>query len=257
MDIFWLKLLSLLVIFTVGLFAGIAPTRKSLSQQGERKLIWGNAFAGGVFLGAGLLHMLPDAIENFKTFAGDIDFPFPALITGIGFLFILLLEKANSGGHHHVNTATGKRAAFPFLLYLVLSIHSIIAGTSLGLEATLVSATAIFIAIIAHKGAASFALGISLKKNGVSTSRHIVTIAFFAAMTPLGVLLGVVFSKILTSNANAAFESIFDALAAGTFLYIAIVDIIGEVFEKNSDRWIKLFLIIGGFALMAMIAIWA
>ncbi|MEA2078057.1 MAG: ZIP family metal transporter [Candidatus Marinimicrobia bacterium] len=257
MDIFFLKLFSLLIIFTVGLFAGIAPTRRSLSQQGERKLIWGNAFAGGVFLGAGLLHMLPDAVENFNTFAGDIDFPFPALICGIGFLFVLLLEKVNSGGHHHAEAETEKRSVYPFLLLFVLSIHSIIAGTSLGLEVTLVSATAIFIAIIAHKGAAAFALGVSLKKGGISKEKHIVTICFFAAMTPLGVLLGTIFSKILSSNTNVVFEAVFDSLAAGTFLYIAIVDIIGEVFQRSSDRWIKLLLIIGGFALMAMIAIWA
>jgi len=257
MDIFWLKLLSLLVIFTIGLFAGIIPTRKSISQKGEQRLTLGNAFAGGVFLGAGLLHMLPDAIENFKAFAGDVDFPFPALITGIGFLFVLLLEKANSGGQHHVEATSGKRPVYPFLLLFVLSIHSIIAGTSLGLEATLISATAIFIAIIAHKGAAAFALGVSLKKSGISTKRHIVTICFFAAMTPLGVLLGTIFSRILSSNANAGFEAVFDSLAAGTFLYIAIANIIGEVFKQASDRWIKLLLISGGFALMAMIAIWA
>jgi len=256
MEILWFKVLSLLIIFATGLVAGIVPTRMSVSQQGERRLTWGNAFSGGVFLGAGLLHMLPDAEENFKVFAGDVDFPFPALICGAGFLIVLLLEKAALGGSEDVGTMSEERLVYPFILCFILSIHSIIAGTSLGLEATLASATAIFIAIIAHKGAAAFALGVSLKESDFPTFRHIMIICFFSAMTPLGVILGTVFSTILSGNANAAFETVFDGLAAGTFLYVAVVDIIEEVFEQPYGRWIKVILISCGFGLMALIAIW-
>ena len=79
---------------------------------------------------------------------------------------------------------------------------------------------------------------------------------FKSAMTPLRVILGTAFSTILSGTANAAFEAVFDALAAGTFLYIAVVDIIEEVFEQSLDRWIKVLLISCGFGLMALIAIW-
>jgi len=257
MEILWFKVLSLLVIFTAGLLAGIAPTRMRVSEQGARQLIWGNAFSGGVFLGAGLLHMLPDARENFQVYAGDVDFPFAALICGLGFLFVLLLEKGILGGSHDVGEACEGRAANPFLLCLILSIHSIIAGTSLGLEATLVSATAIFIAIIAHKGAASFALGVSLRESHFPTARHIVIICFFAAMTPLGVVLGTGFSAAFSSHTSAGIEAVFDSLAAGTFLYVAVVDIIEDVFRQPPDRWIKVSFITCGFTLMALIAIWA
>ncbi len=256
MEVMWFKILSLLLIFAAGLFAGVAPTRICLTDRGKRQLILGNAFAGGIFLGAGLLHMLPDAFDNFKAFAGSTDFPFPALICGAGFLSILLLEKTILGGKEEAATITEGRSAYPFILCFILSIHSIIAGTSLGLEAALSSAAAIFIAIIAHKGAASFALGVSLKENHFPTSRHILIICFFSAMTPLGVVFGTIFSKLLSTNASAGFEAIFDALAAGTFLYVAVVDIIEEVFQEQHDRWNKTLLILCGFALMAVVAIW-
>ena len=257
MDILWLKLISVPVIFTIGLFAGIIPTRKVITSKGKQGLILGNAFAGGIFLGAGLIHLLPDSIENFNTLAGKVDFPFPTLIAGIGFLFILFLDKAASKGQDHHEIVTKKEPIFPFILYLVLSIHSIIAGASLGLEGSLLSTITLFIAIIAHKGAASFALGVSLKKNGIATKRHIITIAFFAMMTPLGIIIGTIFTSVLSSNTSILFEMIFDALAAGTFLYIAIAEIIGEIFEKRTHIWSKLLLISAGFGLMAMIAIWA
>ncbi|MCF7833256.1 MAG: ZIP family metal transporter [Candidatus Marinimicrobia bacterium] len=255
MDMIWLKLISILIIFIVGLIGGILPLNKSLSEKGKQRLTLGNAFAGGIFLGAGLIHMLPDAMDNFKTIAGKIDFPFPALIAGIGFLLILVIEKA-SAGKLDQSKASGPKVVFPVILYLVLSIHSIIAGTSLGLEGAILSATAIFIAIIAHKGAASFALGVNLKINGFERRRHMITIAFFVIMTPLGVVLGTIFSHLLADKTSILFEMIFDSLAAGTFLYIAIVEIMGEVFEQRNQTWAKLTLVGIGFALMGVIAIW-
>ena len=71
-------------------------------------------------------------------------------------------------------------------------------------------------------------------------------------MTPLGIILGTYFS----GSIDAALESIFDALAAGTFLYVAIVEIMEEVFEKPKDLWIKFFFIVLGFGLMAVLAMW-
>lgn len=257
MNIIWLKIFSLLIIFIVGFFAGIAPLKRSLSVKGEKRLTLGNAFAGGVFLGAGLLHMLPDAIENFNTLAKNIEFPIPALIAGIGFIIIMILENSMSGGSHHQGTEAKKQTLYPIILTLVLSVHSLIAGASLGLEGTLASASAIFFAIIAHKGAAAFSLGVSLKKSAYSKARYIRTIAIFASMTSIGVLLGTAFSTILSGETSMVFEMIFDSLAAGTFLYIAIVEIMAEVFEKPNNIWAKLCLICSGFGLMALIAIWA
>jgi hypothetical protein len=49
---------------------------------------------------------------------------------------------------------------------------------------------------------------------------------------------------------------IFDSLATGTFLYIAIVDIFGDVFKEQDQAWSKLSLIVIGFSLMGIIAIW-
>jgi len=75
MEILRFKAVSLLVIFGAGLLGGLAPIKIGLTPQGKRKLTFGNAFSGGVFLGAGLLHMLPDATENFTAFAGDVAYP--------------------------------------------------------------------------------------------------------------------------------------------------------------------------------------
>jgi len=256
MIILILKIASLFIIFLTGILGGLSPLRRSLSEKGRRNLMLGNAFAGGIFLGAGLLHMLPDAVDNFNTLKPHIDFPYPMLIAGLGFLLVLLIDQIGSNSTGDNNDPQDKGPVYPLILFLVLSLHSIIAGTSLGLEGVAISALAIFLAIIAHKGAAGFALGVSLSKNEYSRTRHIRTIILFAAMTPLGVLLGTLFSTILSGNDAMAFEMIFDSLAAGTFLYIAIAEIMNEVFENHEDMLRKMTFTVAGFALMALIAVW-
>lgn len=256
MENLWFKLFSIPIIYACGLLGGIIPARLKLSRHGQRRLTLGNAFSGGVFLGAGLLHMLVDAQEYFGLLVGADGFPFASLVCGMGFFLVLLLEKAVLRGSEDVGRMSKERPVYPFVLCFILSVHSIIAGVSLGLEGTLASSAAILIAIIAHKGTAAFALGTSLEKADFSPSRYIAIIAFFSAMTPLGLVLGTFFSTIFSGKTDIAFEAVFDALAAGTFLYIAIVDIIEEVFQEPHDRWLKTLLIMSGFGLMALIANW-
>lgn len=258
MDILWFKTLFFIVIFVTGLLAGTLPRRIGLTEAGLKQLTLSNAFSGGVFLGAALLHLLPDAQENFNTYAGDVDFPFPTLIAGLGFILILLLEKAALNvKEEDIGNIAKERVIYPLILAFVLSVHSIIAGISLGLETTLLSAIALFIAIIAHKGAAAFSLGVSLRQNQFSAYRHLTMVAVFAIMTPVGLALGTAFSHSLSNQSAAGYEALFDALASGTFLYIAVVDIMDDVFKKPKFEWSKVFLIASGFSLMALIAIWA
>lgn len=255
MDLIWFKILTIILIIIAGVFGGLFPIRKSLNKQALDKLSFGNAFAGGIFLGAGLLHMLPDSIDNFKNLGLQIDYPFAALIAGVGFIFVLFLEKVLIREESSI-LADGKETQFPFVLFLVLAIHSIIAGMALGLESGIASGLVIFIAIIAHKASASFALGVSLVKAGIGKSLIIKTIVFFSIMTPIGIAIGSILSSIDTNKTAIWFEAVFDALAAGTFVYIAVLDIINEVFEQRQKRWLKFFILIIGFSIMAIIAIW-
>jgi len=255
MNILYFKILSIVLIILAGLTGGLFPLRKTLSQKGHQRLSLGNAFAGGIFLGAGLLHMLPDSIENFDRLNLSFDYPFAALIAGFGFLFVLMLEKVVVR-EKEISALKGQDTVYPAVLFIVLAIHSIIAGMSLGLETGLASGIVIFIAIIAHKGSAAFALGISLVEAEINKPKAIKTIFFFTLMTPLGILIGSFFTNIESNNTNIFFEAIFDALATGTFIYIAVLDIINEVFEKAENRWMKFSILIIGFLLMATIAVW-
>ncbi len=256
MEILSFKIGLVLLIVLAALVGGLIPIRINISKSNEKWLVLGNAMAGGIFLGAGLLHMLPESVEQFEAIQSGIEFPFAFLLAGFGFLLILLLEKVFLGGEHGADSSlVGQNNFSPFLLTFILSVHSIIAGTTLGLENELLSSLIIFIAIISHKGFAAFALGISLRDCQLSTSKQSGVIGFFSLMTPLGIGLGTGLSSLLESGILTNIEGIFGALAAGTFLYVATQEIIEEVFHEKENALLKIIFMTAGFVVMAVLAI--
>lgn len=237
------------MIFFTGIAGGFLSKWLPASNKSAVLFSLGNAFAGGVFLGAGLIHMLPDAQSGFQSIVGDSDYPWFALICVLGFLVIFFLERVLL--HHSHDTAliespVSKHTLYPFVLMFVLSIHSIIAGIALGIEDRSVEAAIILLAVLAHKGTASFALGVSLLRSKIDKKKFISTISFFSFMTPLEIILGYIFSVLLSVNAEQRFEAIFDALAAETFIYIAILDILNEEFFRSKKNDFQIFLLAGG-----------
>lgn len=47
------------------------------------------------------------------------------------------------------------------------------------------------------------------------------------------------------------------ALAAGTFLYVALMEVLPKELEDPSDRGAKMAAMLLGFSLMSLLAVWA
>ncbi len=253
MDSMLLDAFYIVVIAAAGLIGGFAPAKLS-GATGLGGLALGNAFAGGVFLGAGLLHLLPDSRENFSQALPAIDFPLALLGAGIGVVLILGFDQFSRARKQAENEGQKGRA---LILFLVLSIHSVIAGAALGIESAAGAGLAIFIAIIAHKSAAGFALGIALENEAGDATRRRLIITAFSLMTPIGIVLGIGLEAMFTGPDHFIWEACFDALAAGTFLYVAMSEILPQTFERRHSSAVKFVLVAAGVSLMALIAIWA
>ena len=254
MTVLEFKILAVVVIFIIGVSSGLLPLRFGVSKGEQLLFSIGNSFAGGIFLGAGLLHLLPDGIELLGNVS---DYPLAMLIAAGSLGILLFLEKVIFIEGENRDLENINKSAFePYLLALILSIHSFIAGAALGIEKTILASTVLFIAIIAHKGGAAFALGISMVRGGILKRRHIKVILLFSVMTPLGIFLGSALSKGFGSSTGEILEGVFDSLAAGTFLYVAVLDIIEEEFSIPGNELLKFVSIILGLSLMALLAIW-
>jgi zinc transporter 1/2/3 len=258
MHIVVFKVVAFFAIFVTGLLGGLLSKWLSGSSKSDLLFSLGNAFAGGVFLGAGLIHMLPDAQKGFRELTGS-DYPWFALVCCMGFLLILFLEKVlirYEHSHKEESAFADDLTVYPYVLMIVLSVHSLITGIALGTEGRIAQAAVILIAVMAHKGTAAFALTVSLIRGSASQQRLIGMVTLFSLMTPIGILLGIGFMKVLSGNAEQVFEAGFDGLAAGTFLYVALLDILQEEFAKQLHRPLKFALVFAGLAVMAIVAIW-
>jgi solute carrier family 39 (zinc transporter), member 1/2/3 len=251
-----LKFVALVLIFAVGVVGGLGALGAHRSERREVLFSLGSALAAGIFLGAGLIHLLPDGIEALASYFGVLNFPLAFLIAALGFLLVVYIEMVYLAGKHGPDDALGP-AVTAYALIVILSIHSILAGAALGAEDTLVGSLVIFLAIIAHKGAAAFALGVEFQRSGFDRSKYLRLILLFASMTPLGIVLGAGLDHLLQDRYGRLFEGIFDSLAAGTFLYIAIIEIIGKEFTANTPSGLKFVMLCTGIGLMAVIALWA
>lgn len=99
---------------------------------------------------------------------------------------ILILYIIEEGAYKLISPATDG-SWMAYLLIIVLSIHSFVEGTALGIEVTLPSLLIIFVAIISHKSAEALALGVKLRNGKINHMVTIKAMCIFSLITPLGI----------------------------------------------------------------------
>ena len=280
MSLLEIKFAAALAILAVGIVGGIIPLLAARHDASHRFLSLGNALAGGIFLGAGFIHLLPEATEALE---GVVDYPLAPLLAAVGVVVLLLIDRVLFESGHSVGSdkdAGAHQPIYPLVLLVVLSIHSIIAGIALGLEAEVAASLLVMIAILSHKGSAAFALMVSVQVAGADRRRLLRVLAIFVVMTPLGILFGTLASGLFEGDGALLVEGCFNALAAGTFIYVAVLDVIDAEMSRaddriahfvrssllgdddmpmparDTDRLVKFVLIFIGLVSMAILAIW-
>jgi len=275
-----LKLGIGIVVLAAGWFGGWLALRRAAGAPTGRFLSLGNAFAAGVFLGAGFIHMLADAARRWQELGSG--YPTGMLLAAVAFLVMLLFEHVlipeaghqllhapsgepfpATGEHRHAHGHSRDRGALsrihPLAAYAIvaaLSVHSVIAGLALGAESEVARALVIFLAILAHKSIAGFALGVSLRANGMPRRRAYGLLGIFACATPLGILAGSLLGGLVSSSARDLLEATALALAAGTFIYVATVDILRDELLEPGGLFAKWSMLSAGVASMALLALW-
>eukprot|EP00033_Pygsuia_biforma_P002086 GCRY01002316.1.p1 GENE.GCRY01002316.1~~GCRY01002316.1.p1 ORF type:complete len:351 (+),score=69.00 GCRY01002316.1:145-1053(+) len=302
MNLIVYKIIALFATLLCGIFGGLAPVFgfKNLSTHRRNYVLnISSCFAAGVFLSAGFLHLLPDALDDSTL---PDDYPYILLITAGGYLLVLFTSAVgapsdNSDMHKEkteilesygattigaeekgtVQTApqedvlTHSVHVFQAILLLVaLSLHAVITGLALGVQHDAADTTVIFVAILAHKVTAAFALGVKFMETAMDTRQIIWHLLGFCITTPSGIALGVVLTSVFSSGFADVVTYVCTALAAGTFLEISSSQLMAQFGDghshgpsdhhapKNSvaTGWRFLSTLVG-FGIMAVLAIWA
>ena len=131
-----------------------------------------------------------------------------------------------------------KKKLSGYIMLLALSIHGMFECLALGIQGDTNNTLFLFIALMIHKWAEAFSLGIFFIKGRLEKKHYMWLITLFSCIGPFGVLLGILLSK--TTGENV--EGIFLSLSTGTFLYVACSEVIVEEFSNPVKRYFKFFL---------------
>ena len=241
-------LLIVFFILIVTWISGLVPFVKRINNSLEFSFPSGKAFASGVFLGVGLIHMLSDSVLSFNSL--NFSYPYPCLITVVTILSFLFMEHIGvSNSNNSVNICQ-----LAVLATLMLSMHGFFEGVAIGVSRSSAMISIIFIAIIGHKWAESFSLSLTINQSKYKFIFRSVLFFLFSIMTPIGILFGNSLQKMFESS---LLQPICTAIAAGTFIYMGVLHgLKHSVMLSVGDNLKKYSFIIMGFILMSIVAIW-
>ena len=98
-----LKIVSIISMFAMGLGFGIMPNYIQSCKKSPTFLGLSNSFAGGLFLGIGLFHILPESAEKFEENESLKGIPLAYFLAFLSYALILFVEKVISNSHSLVH----------------------------------------------------------------------------------------------------------------------------------------------------------
>lgn len=225
------------------------PLFRRWSERGLHLFV---ALSAGIFLGTIFFHLLPHLAgvgpeegHAHAPAAEDVAhsvWPWGAALLGI--LLLFLLEKvwlpARTRG-----AATNPHAVLWSATYLGLALHAATAGVALSAVVGMPEVRAQFlVSILVHKATECFSLATVMRLAGLANLRSIALLVTFALIEPAGLLLGGELSAALPAAAP-----ILTGFACGTFLYVAVADLLPEVFHGAGSPRIKIGAVLAGVAI--------
>lgn len=243
-----------LIVAGLSLVGAVLPLR---AKPGHAQLQIYLSLAAGALLGAGLFHMLPHSAEFIHNFG-------PPAAAGVIVVFLLqrylaphsheVLPDECTANHDAEHAACGppghegkghqqKHSAGPFLTGLIavlaLSIHSLFDGIALGAatapEADGSSlALSVFLSVLIHKPLDGLSVSVILMQAGVRRKTLWMVQIFYAALVPIGAV-GFRYIELSMDDASMLVGYTL-AFSGGTFLAIALTDLLPELHFHTHDR---------------------
>lgn len=289
MEIQSFKIVSACVIWLTTLIGTILPMFITAVKWTSRL----ESLAGGVFLGAGLAHLLADSYEDLTEEKIHTTYPVGPATCLITFVIFTAVELFSYGEHdaefqnheddHHYSYTDSKHGILgkellqessahsvkpsifgesnmgltvpTISLYIIMDIHSTIEGLAIGILLKWSGVIAIFCAVVGHKPVEAFALALIILKCRPTKMLFWGLIIPYTICAPIGIVVGLFLEKL----DNPLVLGIIASFSSGTFLFVGCHEW-SELLENKSSwdlrekLWHFLFFA-GGVAWMLLIAI--
>jgi hypothetical protein len=244
-----------LAFFGAAMLGALLPLQKRWSRRGLHQFV---SIAAGIFLGSLFLHLLPelatgghaelapsDGHDHAAHSAPESMLPWAALLGGFLLLFVVervwLQGRESSEGHD-------SHSVLLSATFVGLALHAFTMGV--GLSAILENSSggwSLLASLLPHKAAEAFSLAAVMNLAHVSRGRSLSYLMLFATITPLGLILGSQFAAL-----GGAAAPLLGGFACGTFLYVAVCDLLPEVFHDTDRSWTKLGWVLLGIGIVVL-----
>jgi zinc and cadmium transporter len=275
----WLALYSV-AILAVSLFGGSIPI---LGRVTHSRLQLYLSLSAGVMLGASFFHVMPEAIEAMeKAWGSALGLWMFGLWMALGVVGLFCIERFIAPHSHEMSSKLQEdhehepgcahdhehRAApsvAGWMAVVGLTIHTFMNGAGLAGAVQFDSkegspgfwvlpGLALFLAIALHKPADALAISTVLSRKGVARGTLTLVQLGFGLMVPVGagaflLATGAIDERLQNHLTGAAL-----AFSAGTFLFIALSDLLPEVQFHRHDRIPLSLALLMGVVLMGAIA---
>ena len=250
------------------------------------------AFAAGVVLVTGFVHVLGDAIPLLSDpcLGLSTEYPWALVFASFSAMLAFTLEwSLNQYFKQKVVSVEPKSAEIELgldtqvlddkmrerrrLQYIVISttfeagviFHSIFIGITVGISSSADTVRSLMIALMFHQMCEGLALGVTFVKAEYSVLKYCLLGVLFLVITPLGIGIGMGVGNSYSAESKTAlgFEGGFDSLSAGILIYNGLVDLIVPTFspeELPAQTWLQglgFICMFAGGAVMSLIAKWA
>ncbi|KAG6591809.1 Zinc transporter 3, partial [Cucurbita argyrosperma subsp. sororia] len=224
------------------------------------------AFAAGVILATGFIHVLPDAYENLTSPKLKENpwakFPFTGLVSMVAAIATLMVDAGASsyftrlnlnkaqpetdgdGEMHPACHAHGsakvvgssteilRHRVISQVLELGIVVHSVIIGIGMGVSETPSTIKPLVAAITFHQLFEGMGLGGCIAQAKLRTRAAVIMAVFFCLTTPIGIAIGIGVTNSYDEDSPKALivEGILNAASAGILIYMALVDFLAADF---------------------------
>jgi zinc transporter ZupT len=200
------------------------------------------ALAAGFLIGAAMLIAVPEGLLLYGETSGDTEYLHVGVALMAGFVFMLLMETfgfshdiheehhdhVHEHGHSHVNHPT---ARVPYAV-VGLTIHAVIDGMIIGIalaQDALALSVSLILAITMHKLPAAFSVSAFSLHERHDRKRSYFDLTLFSLSTPIAILI----FYLLAADISTQWQGLATLFAAGTFLYVASVDVLPSIHEPR------------------------
>jgi len=231
--------IAALILFAAAVVGAFPPLYRRWSDRGLHAFV---SVAAGIFLGSLFLHLLPELASGHQH--GEAEHsaeplgiaPWVALLAG--FLTLFVVERVWLQSRQRKSDTHGLLASATLI---GLGLHSFALGLGLG---ALHYPITFLIAIAAHKAAEAFSLATVLRLAHKERGKVLLYLGLFALITPVALLAGRGLS-----GADSMFSGVLTGFACGSIMYVAVCDLLPEVFHETERSWTKLGWVLLGVGL--------